>query len=118
MPTERLERSVASNDTRMSLATSPRRIWGGAKPDFGVHYTVENWLTILVLAYLEIWCVVSRLDEIALVVNLEQPRGFIAHLTAQNTRYRKACFTCVEWRAIHFADLTHRNPRKNPRPNH
>jgi hypothetical protein len=38
---------------------------------------------------------VSRLDEIALVVDLEQPRGFIAHLTAQNTRYRKACFTCV-----------------------
>ena len=41
------------------------------------------------LADLKIWCVVSRLDEIALVVDLEQPRGFIAHLTAQNTRYRK-----------------------------
>jgi hypothetical protein len=26
MPTERLERSVASNDSRMSLATSPSRI--------------------------------------------------------------------------------------------
>src|SRR5262249_40971675 len=66
------------------------------KPHFGVHHTVENRLTILVLADLEIWCVVSRLDEIALVVDLGQPRGFIAHLTAHNTRYGKACFTCVK----------------------
>src|SRR5262245_22049402 len=45
----------------------------------GLMITVENRLTTLVLANLEIWCVVSRLDEIALVVDLEQPRGFIAH---------------------------------------
>src|SRR5262245_64322787 len=84
----------------------------------GLMITVENRLTILVLADLEKWCVVSRLDEIALVVDLEQPRGFIAHLTAQNTRYRKACFTCVEWRAIDCANLTHSIADKTRGPIH
>src|SRR5262249_60819538 len=83
-----------------------------------MHHTVENRLTILVLADLEIWCVVSRLDEIALVVDLEQPRGFTAHLTAQNTRYRKACFTCVECRAIDCANLTHSTADKTRGPIH
>ena len=100
MPTDRLLRIVESKDTSTHFVASAR---GVSRRD----HPVDDRLAVLRLAGLEVRRVDSRLDEVALGIDPEQPQRLAADLPAHDERRVESDLVLLQVRAIPPLDVAH-----------